>query len=566
MNMKKLCCLIPLLLSFSVSCEQNPLYDYFNVPPFIYVATSGNDATGDGSQTAPYATIEYAVSKASGRTNICIAVGSYIINNHLVLKKGISLLGAFDAATWTRHPYQTSADRAIHSTNIIVGGGYNYALASSDDPSRTIDIGGDTIDNETIVEGLTIIGNATSIFPCVLYIHNGASPIIRYNTIDGGINDTSPGICGIKVLTNANPLIQNNYITSGSNTFAVSKVFGINVAGARASITGNFITTSTTFSNYSYCIGTTTGSITTISGNTIRLGSNVQVSYAIYSEDAGTQTTIVSNTIDDIGLSGVQNKYAVYCASNNTVIRDNTISFSFTAVQSIVIELNSSQNTIIQHNSITEIGGGVTDDVRGILIQPGSRSIISRNFITINNAATNNVIRDSSTNGNNLICSNYFYTFGTWDAGIYCIFSSPQIVNNTFVINQYGVFLDGAGSNPAIINNAFQSSGITPCIWETVPGTDPTALRNNLFSCSDFYYDDAGGNLPDVAALNALPNASGNIVQIIAVIDPDGNIPLIDRIYVTDLGYNFTPLYPSAMIDITGTARTVPLTIGAYEY
>jgi hypothetical protein len=568
MNMKKLCCLIPLLLGFSVSCEQKPLYDYFNIPPFIYVATSGNDTTGDGSQTAPYATIEYAVSKASGRTNICIAVGNYIINNHLVLKKGISLLGAYDAATWTRQPYQTTADRTANPTNIIVGGGYSYPGLSSD-PSRTIDIGGNIIDNETIIEGLTIVGNATSTFPCVLFIHDGASPIIRYNTIDGGINNTSSGICGITILTNANPVIQNNYITSGSNTFALSKVMGIDVSNARASITNNEITTSTTSSNLSYCIVVTSGAVTTISGNTLRLGSNAQLSFAVYSEDASTQTTIVSNNINDAGLSGVQNKAAIYCSSNNPVIRDNTISLSVTTTQSTAIQLDATQNAIIQHNTITETGGGLTDVITLILIQTGSTSVISRNSITINNTATNYAIYDVSGNGNNLICSNYINVTGNADTGIYTSVSSSKIINNTIVSHGYGIFIDGSTAI-SIINNIISVNGPSrPCVWETATLYDPLYFNNNvLLYTASFIFNDISVpmNINSVAALQTNNLTYTNNISPAITINADGSIPLADQGFINSQGDDISATYPAAMIDIAGIARTVPLTIGAYEY
>ena len=64
----------------------------------IYVATDGNDTTGDGGITAPYLTAEHAMdsitdSSITNRYEIQFNSGQYNINNPLVLKTGVYLNG-----------------------------------------------------------------------------------------------------------------------------------------------------------------------------------------------------------------------------------------------------------------------------------------------------------------------------------------------------------------------------------------------------------------------------------------------------------------------------------------
>jgi hypothetical protein len=58
---------------------------------WIYVATTGNDGTGDGSSGAPYLTIGHAVSQASAGDTVFVKAGSYTISTQVAVGTGISL-------------------------------------------------------------------------------------------------------------------------------------------------------------------------------------------------------------------------------------------------------------------------------------------------------------------------------------------------------------------------------------------------------------------------------------------------------------------------------------------
>lgn len=60
----------------------------------VYVSTTGNDTTGDGTQTAPYATLAQAVSSSVAGATIHVASGTYVVASTITLNKaGMKLEG-----------------------------------------------------------------------------------------------------------------------------------------------------------------------------------------------------------------------------------------------------------------------------------------------------------------------------------------------------------------------------------------------------------------------------------------------------------------------------------------
>jgi hypothetical protein len=72
----------------------------------LYVSTTGNDTTGNGSQENPYATISKAVNMASNGDTIEVAAGTYTEN--ITINKSISLLGADNSTTILQPPISTT--------------------------------------------------------------------------------------------------------------------------------------------------------------------------------------------------------------------------------------------------------------------------------------------------------------------------------------------------------------------------------------------------------------------------------------------------------------------------
>jgi len=60
---------------------------------WIYVSTTGNDGTGDGTAAAPYATIATGISHASSGDTVYVVAGTYNITTQMSVGTGISIVG-----------------------------------------------------------------------------------------------------------------------------------------------------------------------------------------------------------------------------------------------------------------------------------------------------------------------------------------------------------------------------------------------------------------------------------------------------------------------------------------
>lgn len=100
--MRRLLWILPLLLLLA-SCND---YRASRGPAdWIYVATTGNDGTGDGSAGAPYLTLGHAVTQATAGDTIYVTAGTYNISTQVAVPVGVSIMGAGNTSilvlTWT---------------------------------------------------------------------------------------------------------------------------------------------------------------------------------------------------------------------------------------------------------------------------------------------------------------------------------------------------------------------------------------------------------------------------------------------------------------------------------
>ena len=84
--MKRLIILPLLLLTLSLGATR------------VYVATTGNDGTGDGTSGNPYLTIATGIANASAGDTVFIVAGTYNVSTQIVKPIGISLMGEGDAS------------------------------------------------------------------------------------------------------------------------------------------------------------------------------------------------------------------------------------------------------------------------------------------------------------------------------------------------------------------------------------------------------------------------------------------------------------------------------------
>ncbi len=157
-------------------------------------------------------------------------------------------------------------------------------------------------------------------------------------------------------------------------------------------------------------------------------------------------------------------------------------------------------------------------------------------------------------------------TFGLHVSG-----GKPKVLGNTIYLDngseKVGLFLVG-GTAPVIDNNLIESAtNAAICLYLDGNGTTPAEIRNNVLQCNNTLY----GTSPMRSWLNAQdleanePNASDNVKPPAPILKPatgfrlDAQFPCT----VTKGGRDISAALPH---DLDGTDRTVPLSIGAYEW
>ncbi len=166
---------ITIFLVFSLSAAVPALAaDY-------YVATTGSDASGDGSAGNPWKTIAYAISQVVADDVIHVAAGTY--DEYIVIQKGIDLIGAGSGVTTLTNTHGQE--------NVIF-------IGSNSMPTYTEGI---------IIEGFTLRSTALTGDKELLNLRASGSVanpiIIRNNVFDGVAMDHS--VTGIETPAYAPP-------------------------------------------------------------------------------------------------------------------------------------------------------------------------------------------------------------------------------------------------------------------------------------------------------------------------------------------------------------------------
>ena len=224
-------------------------------------------------------------------------------------------------------------------------------------------------------------------------------------------------------------------------------------------------------------------------------------------------------------------------------------------------------NNLIEGGTGDTYGNGI-----GIF---GSAAVIDGNLIKGGKAPIVYGIRSANAS-TPLIINNTILAEEAQDIsyGILLNASSPRIMNNTInggsgADEAYGIFHFGA-CNPKIENNLIFTTGGTARygIFEMALNSSPASLRNNdLFDCPTALYrnfETAQHNLTDVANVNALPGAAGNVsVDPAFVSDTDWHLQASSPAEVRQGGLDLST--EGYAHDQDDQPRTAPWSIGAFE-
>jgi len=269
----------------------------------VYVDNNSTASAQVGNKTFPFKTIQAGIESANTRRNgvvttavdVRVAMGTY--NEGVVIRPGISVLGGYESANWSRNitgnltTVTAPVDAAIRNTAVI----------STADTSTTV------------IEGFTIMGGATANSYGFLLVQG--SPLVKNNIINGGTGTTrATGI----YLSLSSPQILNNTITGGSG--------GNNngiwlIDSGNPEINGNTILGGTVGTeNYAiYNLGSPK-----VYNNLLMGGTATTNAFGFRSDGGG--PLIYHNTIN--GGNGGNNVVGVFFINANTAIVRNNIIFT----------------------------------------------------------------------------------------------------------------------------------------------------------------------------------------------------------------------------------------------
>lgn len=260
----------------------------------LYVSTTGDDGTGDGSSGSPFATVQHAVDVAAAGDTVVVAAGNYTEN--ITLTKQIVLQGANIGVPGT----------GTRGTESAINGYVKINAAA--DASR--------VDGFSIAGG-TILGQKTGIYVVadadnVTVINNLFRRTAAHNAFRGVITEIANSVTSIDNLTvqdnlfddGASPSAGNgwgtgvyfNPYTNGSissNTFSGNNV-GISVDGPNG---GTVAISDNTFAASEYeGVGIGPNGAVTVTGNDFQ-GSNATY---IGSYSSATDLDATTNTFDGV--------------------------------------------------------------------------------------------------------------------------------------------------------------------------------------------------------------------------------------------------------------------------
>ena len=184
---------------------QSPVYTIKNSNIYHVSTSVGNDSTGKGTKTNPWATISHAITTVTANAAlpayIYVQEGNY--NENITLRDYVYIYGGFDG-NWQKNIEQ--------NTTIIQGTGNNHVVTGDD--NSTID--GFTIQNGSEVEGAGIYLYQTS--PKI------SNCIIQNNTVQD--NDSAPSGGGIYAYQSSaviqNCTIKNNSASVNNSSYSSS--------------------------------------------------------------------------------------------------------------------------------------------------------------------------------------------------------------------------------------------------------------------------------------------------------------------------------------------------------
>ncbi len=437
-----------------------------------YVSKLGSD-DNDGSKKSPYLTIQYAINNTSEGENIGVAEGTYI--ESIDLNKNVSLYGGYTANFENRG-------------RVTV---LNPTVAS-----ETLDIHG-TVSSNTVIDGFTINGGSSGVNYAVF---NQGSPIIQYNTINGG---TSTGESYGIFNDTTSPVIQNNTINGGNattNSYGIynnsgSPVISYNqVNGGQGNDTygiynfsnspvvqNNTINGGIAAGNYSNGIYNNSGS-PEISNNQIDGGQGAVMVRGIYNNADSPEISYnqIYGGQGPAAYAILNEGGAAYIHHNTSVTAGNATNFGY------AIYINGcSPGTVIEDNPSINGSNTNPNNNKGIFSSACTNLTIRRNAINVGSGGTaaygiQSVNSDGMVIENNIINAvgggSTPESYGVYQDNSDAAINGNDIKGGDAVNTSHGLYNNSSNLN---IDGNEIYSGDAPIIWGIYFASGSGEIKNN---------------------------------------------------------------------------------------
>lgn len=385
--------------------------------------------------------------------------------------------------------------------------------------------------------------------------------LVEGNSIYGGYSDDfqshDPSIY-ITTITdttnmNTNPYGQSYTVTTLPDTTASTVLDGFTING-------------TTIGSGGLVRAIILSGSPTISNNIIHGGGNFSsgFSHGIEIQFDGDSPIIDNNTIDG-GASSIAFGIRSY-TSGVLTITNNTISGGLSSISSRALDMDfTTDSIIIRNNHIS--GGQSNGNTYAINYLASASTTIEAN--TIESGSGGDASYGISARGGAPIIRNN--TIKLEGSRAYGIYNTPDsiISNNTIVgagsISSCGVYLQ-ISTLATLQNNIIDIAGGI-CIAEYDSNSDPLSIKNNnLTGCGILYYDEGTTNITDITAVNTLLDTeTADNVSLTSYLDvtKDYRLTANTPVAITEGGLDLSSDFSD---DKNGSSRTVPWSMGAYEY
>jgi parallel beta-helix repeat protein len=465
-----------------------------------YVATTGNDSTGDGSGGNPWLTIQHAVDTVLAGDTIMVAAGTY--QEQVTITQSLDLIGAGEASTTIQAP---TSGRSTVTVGTLP---WDYVVAADGNGSPIdVKIQGFTIDANG--QDATASQNFAGVFLRDVGDGSGdglySSTIYNFGSYFGGWKgaplNTWNGNTALTIYGSSELTIDDNDI----DDYTVSGVSAIG-SSVDVTVTGNDLD------------GTDSGyvglflrdGVGTISGNSIHGHTSTNAGFGIYLYQAATGTmiddsagpnTIDGNrvavelydtdgaTIDGNTMSNSSYKsILIGWDSDNNVVKSNTISPVASALAGVNIEANSGGNVI---------GGDTTADGNTITLPTSGSGLLYAIWLsgTDTGAAT---VKHNTVNGGQRAVQ---FDGGPGHSG------TNTISDNTVTGATFGGVMSSCFGNFVISGNTITGTPRPLEFWQA--GNGNIVITGNTLTSTAFDVINAGSYASMTVSYNDILGSSG---------------------------------------------------------